>query len=513
MTSALDTNHSSNKRVAKNSLYLLGRMLLIMVITFYTSRVVLDALGIDDFGIYNLIGGVIVMFSFLSNALLNSCQRYLSVAVGSGEQERMQATFSTSLGLHVLMALIVGVLTEILGLWLLYTRLNIPPSRMDAAFWVFQVMTLATMFQIMRIPFTAIVVSHEKMGFFAVTSLVEAALKLLVVYLLWISPWDKLVFYSWLILGVNVLMLMWFMAIVRFRFDAYRLNLRIHRGLSTEMVSFTGWNLLGGIADVGYKQGTSIILNIFFGVAFNATMGIVNQVRNAVFSFSTNVQMAAGPQIIKRFSAGDDSGFESLVCSVAKFSVFLMMCVGLPIIANIDFVLDLWLDEVPPHCASFCVMIVVFCIVDSQNGPLWTAMEATGRIKTTLVVTSILLLLNLPFTYLAFSAGMAPDSMLAIQIAVTVAVICARLICLRPISVISFVPYCRNVVLPLLPVGLVGVAALWLSVTLMPSGWGRLWLSLPMIMVPLSGAMFLFGCTGGERRVFLNKLKQIHGRF
>lgn len=509
MTASPNKMSHADRRIARNTVFLCGRMLVIMAISVYTSRVILEALGIDDFGIYNLIAGIIVLFSFLSNALLASCQRYLSVAVGMNDMRHLQRTFATALAIHVAMAVVIALLTEALGLWLLDNSLNIPPERMEATQWVFQLMVLSMVFQVIRIPYTAAVISHERMDIFAYIGLVEAVLKLLIVFMLWIAPFDKLIYYSWLTVGVNVVILLWFMVIARFSLARYRLSIKGDTRLALEMMSFTGWNLLGGVADVAYKQGTSIILNIFYGVALNATMGIVNQVRMAVASFTANLQTAANPQIIKRFSMNDMSGFTSLVFSISKFSAMLMLLVALPLIANMDFILSIWLVKIPPYAGSFCILMLVFCIIDALHGPLWTAMEATGHIRKTQIWVSVVLLLNLPLTWAAFALDCAPESMIVIQIAVTAFTLVVRMRCLRPISPLRRGPYFTHVLLPLAGVVLLGSAATAAVMVFMDNGWLRLFGGGAAIFLITALASYFCGCSVKERAIINEKLLSV----
>lgn len=516
--SATAVSHgANNRRIARNTLFLAFRMLLIMGISIYTSRVIIDVLGEQDYGLYTLIAGIIVLFSFLSNALLTSCQRFLSIAVGAADNHKMQQTFTTAVILHVLIAIVIALITEGVGLWVvherLYDLLKIPADRIDAAITVFQLMVLAMITQIVRIPYTAAVIAHERMDLFAYTGMVEAVLKLAIVYLLCLGGFDKLIYYSWLVVGVNVVILLWFMAIARFGLARYRLRRGGSRSMARNMLSFTGWNLLEGFADVGYKQGSSIILNSFFGLALNATLGLVTQMRTAIWSFTVNLQTAATPQIIKRFSAGDTEGYTTLVYSICKFSTMIIMAIAFPLIVNIGFVLDLWLIKIPPYCQSFCCLMLAYCIIDALQSPLWIAMEATGKIKLSQILTSITLLLNLPLMLLAFRQGMSPNALWLIQICVCFLLLYVRMSCLRPMSPLRWGPFLSRVCRPLVWVLLVGLAAMAATAWLFPPGWTRLLIGGTGTFLLIAAASVTLGCTRAERAIIFGRVRKLLARF
>lgn len=459
----MSTVAENNKRIAKNTVALYIRMLLVMAVSLYTSRVILNVLGVDDFGIYNLVAGVVVLFSFLNNAMTSASQRYLNVAIGQNDKDEIQRVFSSSLIMHLSLIVIVLLLAESIGLWFVETKLNIPEGRETAAFVAYQLAIVTTCINILKVPYNASVIANEKMSFFAYTGIVEVILKLLIVWILLFFESDKLIVYSVLLLLVNLILLIWYIIYCRRHFDANQFNLSFDKILLKEMSSFSGWNLFGGVADVGYKQGTHFILNIFCGVALNATMGIINQIRTAIFSFTSNLQVAANPQIIKSYTTGDYSYYQDLVFRISKYSYFLMLLICVPVILNADYLLHLWLKNPPEYTTSFTILILIFCLVDSLTGPLWTSMQATGNIRIYQIATSLCLLLNLPLSFLVLKMGMSPEWVIIVQILVALFNIGIRIFFSHKYANISALLYVKKV---LLPITLVTVLSLPLSIWL-----------------------------------------------
>lgn len=445
----MSKNSASNKQIAKNTIFLFVRMLLVMGISIYTSRIILGTLGVEDYGLYTVIAGVVVLFSFLDSALNNSSQRYLSIAAGEGDNRKIETVFSTSFMLHFGLAIFIGLLTELVGLYLLKHHLNIPPSNYSVALITFHIVVFTTMVNVINVPFNAAIIANEKMSFYAYASIVEAILKFLIVFSLYYFDYNKLILYSALLLCVNITMVCWRILYVYSKFKSYRIKLKYNAALFKEMTTFTGWNLFGGIADVGYKYGTNIILNIFYGVTLNATMGISNQVRAAIFSFAVNLQTAAYPQITKRCNNNDDEGFRGLVFRISKYAFLLIAMLGLPLLLNIDYILSTWLVKPPPYSNIFSFFIIIFCMVDCLHGPLWVAIQASGKIRMTQIAVSLVLLLNLPLTYVAFTAKYAPIYMLYIQIAVSILTLVVRLFYLQKATTIRFQSYVKRVLKPI----------------------------------------------------------------
>jgi len=424
-------------------------MILIMVVSLYTSRIILNELGVEDFGIYNLVAGVVILFSFLSNAMITATQRYLSIAIGKKDEKYIQAVFSTSLLSHFFLIFFIFLAAETIGLWLINAKLEIPADRMSATNFVYQLAILTTCVNIIRIPYNASIIANERMSFFAYVSIVETFLKLAVVWALAITPGDKLVIYSFLLLLVAIVIDIAYWYYCQRFLLANKFYLKTNKKLFVELTSFSVWNLFGGLADIGYKQGTNIILNLFWGVSINAVLGITNQIRNALVPFIGNLQLAVNPQMVKSYALGDYEYFKILVYRISKYSYFLMLIIVFPIIFNIDLILELWLKNPPEHTAIFAILTSVYCLVDSLTGPLWAAMQAGGKIKRFQIVTGICLLLNLPVSYLFLMYGYAPSVVLIIQIVITGFTVGVRVLFVKYYLQFSIRNYVREVIFPI----------------------------------------------------------------
>lgn len=445
----MSNQESNSKRIAKNTLLLYFRMILIMVVSLYTSRIILNELGLEDFGIYNLVAGVVILFSFLSNAMITATQRYLSIAIGKKDEKYIQAVFSTSLLSHFFLIFFIFLAAETIGLWLINAKLEIPADRMSATNFVYQLAILTTCVNIIRIPYNASIIANERMSFFAYVSIVETFLKLAVVWALAITPGDKLVIYSFLLLLVAIVIDIAYWYYCQRFLLANKFYLKTNKKLFVELTSFSVWNLFGGLADIGYKQGTNIILNLFWGVSINAVLGITNQIRNALVPFIGNLQLAVNPQMVKSYALGDYEYFKILVYRISKYSYFLMLIIVFPIIFNIDLILELWLKNPPEHTAIFAILTSVYCLVDSLTGPLWAAMQAGGKIKRFQIVTGICLLLNLPVSYLFLMYGYAPSVVLIIQIVITGFTVGVRVLFVKYYLQFSIRNYVREVIFPI----------------------------------------------------------------
>ena len=449
------SEESNTKRIAKNTLMLYFRQILIMIVSLYTVRVVLNTLGAADYGIYNVVAGVVVLFSFVNNAMATSTQRFLNFNLGKEDTEKTQQTYSASLLIHIGIALIFVILAETVGLWFVNTKLNIPLERHSAAIWCYQFSIITTVFNILRVPYNAVIIAYEKMSFFAWVSIVEAVLKLLVVYLLIISPFDKLVAYVILLTLVSIIILFCYKIYCNKKFEIAHYKKVTDYSLVKEILGFSGWSLFGATANVANNQGTNIVLNMFTNVTVNAAMGIANQVNNAVYSFVSNFQTAFKPQLVKSYAAGDKEEFNNLIIRSAKFSFYLLWIIVLPLTFNLDFVLQIWLKNVPDFSIGFVKLILLYSLFESINGPLWLAVQATGKIKKYQIIVSCLIFSNLPLSIIAFSLGANPYWVLLIRIILECFITMFRLLYLNKTQKFSIGPYLKNVMIPVLVVMIV----------------------------------------------------------
>ncbi len=407
---------SNNKRIAKNTFFLYIRMLLMMGATLYTSRVVLEVLGIEDYGIYNLVAGVVVLFTFLSTTMTTATQRYFCTLIGRGEKGLLQEMFSSSLIAHLLLILLLVVIAETLGLWFINTQLVIPPDRHYAALIVYQLSIAITVTNVYRIPFNAAVLSYERMSFYAYTGIVEVFLKLAILWPLSMIKADKLVLYVMLLLAVNVIVLLWYIVFVHTRLESVRHRFAgFKSSCVTDIFKFAGWSSFSAFANVGSRQGLNFLVNIFYGVTLNASIGVMNQVSSAVFQFIGNFQSAVTPPLIKDYANGEFGEVRKLLILSSKFSFFLLLLLITPIIFNIDKILGIWLTDVPPLTSWFCVFSLISLLPNTIGGPVWTVMQASGRIKRYQIVISAVTLLNIPVYYLLLKLNFSPQSTVLVQ--------------------------------------------------------------------------------------------------
>lgn len=421
-----------SETIAKNTLALYVRMGVSMLITFWSSRIVLDRLGVEDFGIYAVVGGVVVLFSFLNSALSGATQRFLNFELGKKDFERVRKIFSTSLVIHVAIAGTVLILAETLGLWFLNARLNIPAERMAAANWAYQFSVAGTLVGIMRAPCNAAVIAYERMTFMAKLSIGECLAKFGILFLLGIGGADRLILYAALMLAVisaaaGTSWIYCRRAFPRTTRPAFPRDGKLFR----EMLSFSAWNLISGVATLASTQGVNMVVNVFCGVAVNAAMGVANQVNGAVYQFVSNFQTAFAPQITKSYAENDRGFFLSLIFGASKISFCMLLFIALPIWLNADFALGLWLVDVPAHTVAFVRLTIIFAMIDALNGPLWMSIGATGNIRRYALCVSSLNLLNLPLAYCALRAGFPPESAVVIRISTNLLMMCSRLVILR----------------------------------------------------------------------------------
>lgn len=502
----MDTT-ANNRRIAKNTLLLYFRMIFMMLVSLYTSRVVLDTLGVEDYGIYNVVGGVVAMFGFINGAMSTSTQRYLTFELGRGDAACLRRVFCTSLFIHALISLLVVILAETAGLWFFYHKMVIPAARMGAAMWVYQFSILATVVMIMSVPYNASIIAHERMSAFAYISVLEVVLKLLVVYLLQIGSWDKLALYAVLIfvvqLGIRALYGMYCSR----HFDETRFRRLWDKTLFREMLGFAGWNLWGNCAGVAFTQGVNLLLNMFFGPVVNAARGISVQVQAAISQFSINFQTAMNPQITKSYAVHDYDYMHSLIFRSSKFTFYLLLLLSLPVMLETDSILRLWLGTVPEHTVTFIRLMLCVTIIDSVANPLMISASATGRVRLYQGVVGGILLCILPLSYLVLKLGGHPASVFVVHLCVCIVAFIVRLYIIRPMIRLSLRNYCRRVVVPCLSVALLAVILPLVLKILLPEGIPAFLAICLICLLCVSLAAYWLGLSISERTFIRNKVK------
>lgn len=407
---------NKNKTIAKNTAFMYIRMLVLMLVSLYTVRIVLKNLGVEDYGIYNLIGGIVVLFAFISNSSGAATQRFITFALGKNDETEASDVYNASVLIHIGVCLVFLVLSEITGIWAVNYYLNIPAERLYAANWVLQVSLLSVLLNILRIPDTSVIIANEKMSFYAVLSILEGLLKLFIAYLLSVFPYDKLIFYSILITILSLITYIIQKVYVVIKFSITKFKLCDKKEIYAELLSFSGWSLLSSIGTTCSNQVLTIILNKFFGVIANAAMGIANQVNNAVYQLISNFQIAFEPQITKSYAANEREYLLDLINKTSKFSFFLLWFFVLPLSLNAEIVLNVWLDDIPEYSVIFLRLILVLSLIESIIGPLWMVSYAIGNIKNYQIVALSISIMTVPIAWLLFKIGLKPYFIVVIRV-------------------------------------------------------------------------------------------------
>ncbi len=437
----------NNKRIAKNTLLLYMRTLFIMLVALYTSRVVLNALGVQDYGIYNVVGGIVAMFGFINNSMATATQRYLVFALGKEDAENLREVFSTALQIHLLISVLVVLLGETVGLWFLHEKMQIPADRMDAAFWVLQCSIVSAVVMILSVPYNADIIAHEKMSAFAYISILEAVLKLAVVYALVLSPYDKLVFYAFLILAVQLFIRLCYSYYCHKHFPESKYHHLWNKPLIKEMTSFAGWSMFGNLSAVLSSQGLNMLLNVFFGPVVNAARAVAVQVQSSMQQFVGNFQMALNPQITKTYAKGEMEEMHNLIFRSAKFSFYLLFFLSLPVLLETNFILTVWLKTVPDNTVLFLRIIICTSLIYSTANPLIVANQATGRVRKYQAVCGTILLMILPISYLCLKLGCPAYSVFIVHFVIEIITQFARIRMLRPLIGIRIKDYFQHIYL------------------------------------------------------------------
>ncbi len=416
------------KRIAKNTIMLYVRMLLIMVVSLYTARVVLKVLGVEDFGINNVVAGVVAMFGFFNSAMTMATQRFLNVEMGRNDPESLNRTFKMAVNIHAIVAIIVLVLSETVGIYLVNNVLNIPENRMVAANWIFQFAIIGACITIVQVPYNSLIYAREKMNVYAYISIGEAVLKLLLVMLLAVIEWDKLILYGLLTVALQFLVFLIYFIYTNKNFAESKYSIMWDGGIFKKMAGFMGWNIFGQIAMVGTTQGVNVVVNVFHGVLLNAAMAVTNQVNNAITSFVNNFQTSFRPQIMKSYAANEIAEMNGLVIKASKMSFYLLYLISVPLMFNIDFVLDVWLDVVPEYSGIFCKLLIWYTYLEALGLPLVMSIMATGRNRNYQIVISLIISLNLILTWLFLKLGFRVEVIFYVKIAVSLIGLFVRMI-------------------------------------------------------------------------------------
>lgn len=499
----------NNKRIAKNTLLLYFRMLFMMIVSLYTSRIVLGTLGIEDFGIYNVVGGIVAMFTFLNGAMATSTQRYLTFELGrEGNIEQMKKVFNTSIIIHALISISILLLAETIGLWFMYSYMTIPESRMDAALWVYQFSILSMIVLVMSVPYNACIIAHEKMKAFAYISVLEVILKLLVVYILVFGAIDKLKLYAILIFCVQLLIRFIYGDYCRRHFKETHIQFVLNKKMLKEMTGFAGWNLVGSISFLGVVQGLNILLNIFFGPAVNAARGIAVQVQGTISNFSTNFQTALNPQITKSYANEDLDYMHQLIFKSAKYSFLLLFFLSLPLMIEMQQILGWWLKIVPDHTVNFTRLVLISTMIDCMANSLIVSAQATGRVRAYQICVGGILLLIVPLSYVCLLFIDIPEIVFIVNIFISLCAQIVRLYLLRKLISLNVYDYFKEVILKVISVSLLSVIIPLFIYFLLEPSLIRFVLVVGSCVISTGISIYFYGLKNTERKYVVNIIRE-----
>ncbi|HJG07531.1 MAG TPA: oligosaccharide flippase family protein [Megamonas hypermegale] len=502
----------NNKRIAKNTLALYIRMLFMMIVSLYTSRVILHTLGVEDFGIYNVVGGVVSMFSVISGSLSAAISRFITYELGKGDKDKLIRIFSSSVTIQIGLGLIILVLAELVGVWFLNDKMNIPDGRIYAANWVFQLSILTFIINLVSVPYNAAIIAHEKMSAFAYISILEVIAKLVIVYLLIISPIDKLIFYAILMATVALMVRFVYGYYCKRHFEECTYHFIFDKELLKKMFGFAGWNFIGAASSVLRDQGGNIIINLFCGPAVNAARGIAYQVNTAINGFVSNFMMALNPQITKSYASGERDYMMTLIFQGARFSFYILLLLSLPVIINVHYILTLWLKIVPEHTTFFVQLVLIFTMSESISNPLITAMLATGDIRNYQIVVGGLQMINLPISYVLLRLGFIPETVLIVAICISQCCLAARLYMLRHMIGLSVRQYLSRVYFNVLLVTVLSAIIPCVVFYYLNETFVNVMFICVVSVICTCIVIYYIGCNNQERQFILSKVKTVRSK-
>lgn len=498
---------ANNKRIAKNTLLLYVRMLLLMAVNLYAARVTLDALGIEDYGIYNVVGGVVAMFAIISGTLTAAIQRFITFELGKGDIEKLKTIFSTSVTIQMVISVIIVIIAETAGVWFVNFKMSIPTERLTAANWVLQCSIATFVINLISVPYNAAIIAHEKMSAFAYISILEAALKLLAVFALYVLLFDRLVMYAVLLFIVALSIRMVYGIYCKKKFEECTYIFCYDRSILRTMMGFAGWNFIGATSGILRDQGVNILINLFCGPAVNAARGISVQVNGAVHGFVNNFMTALNPQITKSYASGNHDYMMTLINQGARLSYYILLLLSLPLILEASTILGIWLKEVPDHTTLFVQLILILGMLESLSVPLVTAMLATGKIRNYQLAVGLLQILNFPLSYIFLKLGFFPEITMFVAIVISQACLVVRLIMLKSMIKLDVRKYIKNVYLNIVMVTLVSLVFPLLVHHFINSKYICLICVSFVSIIATILTMLFVGCNSSERQFVLSKIQ------
>jgi O-antigen/teichoic acid export membrane protein len=501
------TKTENNKRIAKNTMFLYFRMMLTMVVSLYTVRVILSTLGVVDYGLYNVVGGIVTMFSFLSSSMASASQRFFSFDLGKNDMGQLKRTFSMTIFVYIIISVAILILAETIGLWFLNTKMVIPAERMIAANWIYQFSILSFLVTMFAIPYNSVILARENMAVYAYISIVEVILKLGMVFFLLLFSIDKLKLYAVLIFVTSCIVSFIYIVVCKRKYKETQFEFYWDKDLFKSMFSYSSWMLMGTMTTLLSNQGLNILINIFFGPAINAARAIAYQVNFAVVSFSNNFYTSIRPQIVKSYAAADNSYMITLAIQSSKFSFYLLLLVAMPILFETKFLLDLWLKDTTESMVVFTRLIVLFSIVMSLENPLSAMVQATGNLKRYELLIGSFTLLSLPISFILFKLGFAAESSIYVLIVTNIFVLFLRLWVIRDLVGMSIKRYSRDVLLIISAVTIIAMTPpIILRYYLEENTISRFLIVSISCVISVLFSLFYIGLNTEERKFLVDKL-------
>ena len=500
------TDQSANIRLAKNTILLYGRMIILMLISLYTSRVILNALGVVDYGIYNVVGGVVAMFSMISASLSSAITRFMTYELGKNNSVKLPIVFSTSVNIQIILVLIIICIAETIGLWFLNYHLVIPENRIDAANWCYQFSLITFSINLISVPYNASIIAHEKMSAFAYISIIEAIGQLIIAFLIQQNPFDRLILYGLLLCLLAILVRFIYTIYCNRQFKECHFSLLIDKRLIKQMLFFAGWNMYGTCSAVLRTQGNNILLNMFFGPAVNGAQAIATKVNAVVANFVQKFIVAINPQITKSYAVGDKENMFNLVFQGGRFSFYLILLLSMPIILNTNYILVIWLKLVPEYTVIFIQLILILEMCESLSHTMVTAILAEGNIKKYMLIVGSLQMLNVPINLLLLIFGSEPYMIYIIAITISQICLLFRLVVLHKQMGLNLKKYIKQVYLNVIKVSLLSMISPYLfSLYFSNTFFSFIMVSLVSIL-SVGIVEYYIGCSFKEREYLKMKL-------
>lgn len=503
-----DKSTSNNKRLISNSFFLTARMLILMIISFYTTRVVLEKLGFVDFGIYSVVGGLTSMFVFFRSSLSNVTQRYLNIELGRGNVEGARRVFCQHQTLYIIIAVIIVLLLETVGLWFLYHKLVVPPERFTAAFWVYQFMVISLVVTLLSVVYNSAIIAHEDFKIFAYISIFEGVAKLVVAYLIGITPFDRLIFYGLLLVVLSILVRYFYSIFCHRHYEECVFRFDYNKQSIKEAFGMIGWNTAGTAVYAINTQGLDILLNLYFGPVVNAAKSVSGRVNQAVMVFTNSFYTSVRPQLTKSYAAKDTEFMMKLFYQSSKYGFFILWVISLPTMLCIDTLLSLWLGQVPAHTSSFSILVIVYSLVNVLDDPIWSLALSVGKLKWYIIIGSSVFLMSFPISYIFLRMGYAAESVFIVNAVVRAVYILVVIHIIRQYVPLSRIKYLKVVVAPIVAVVMFSGGLSLAFKYFMPEYWFQ-WMIVGFFSAGIAIlCIWTVGLQGNERKFFVKMIRE-----